>query len=245
MRFNQSSLTSRVGTMLVSSNQLSLTAFVSVLLLGCSTQPLPNQMANTKAVTTDTLAPSKLSSASCYNENLYKDGVTIEETWSNPFTVYKGIRTNQNFAKKKLTEVIFVQPGGSHSLFVDTTDGYQYAYGTETRYKGEHDIIIFPKPRIIDKIAMEPGESVMRYDQERAGNELQFTYMGREKITTALGSYDSCHFFSKNNENGVVTHIWVFAEGPYQGVKAKIIEHFPLNATPIGAELVAVQINER
>ena len=83
-------------------------------------------------------------------------------------------------------------------------------------------------PPLVTPVSMMPGQTITQeYDSVQQGTTIpsfqQVVYVGRERIETAMGTFESCHFSSVGGPRGddvaaLPGHdVWVAAEDPYRG----------------------------
>lgn len=108
----------------------------------------------------------------------------------------------------------------------DIVDGNKIGYGADP-VEGQSTRIVYVPP-LATPVSMLPGQTITQeYDVVLQNATLpsfqQIVYVGRERIETPMGTFDSCHFSSLGGERGgddttLPRHdVWIAAEGPYRG----------------------------
>lgn len=112
----------------------------------------------------------------------------------------------------------------------DIVDGNKIAYGADP-IEGQPTQIMYVPP-LVTPVSMVPGQTITQeYDVVQQNVTIpsfqQIVYVGRERIETPVGTFESCHFSSLGGERGgddttLPRHdVWIAAEGPYRGQNLK------------------------
>ncbi|MDQ0586202.1 Ig-like domain-containing protein [Variovorax paradoxus] len=206
-------------------------------------------------ITITVAVASATSSAACFNEGFFRTGTTmdLEHTVSGdgatpPRRTVRTVTGPKEFngAATIETKSDFYGDDGS---FATTTmdynaiqDGFMLFYGMTS--SNVRQISVPPKKQ---PIAMEPGQTFdFTYTTkneyadrvEEATTTTSYTYVGRETLQSAVGTFAACKFTS-HGVNTVVTPapmtqtfdlvIWVAAEGPYRGfaLRTEAVGQYP------------------
>lgn len=190
-------------------------------------------------------AASDKSSADCIAEDDFRQGSTVETQAriSNAPGMIGHTKTEtlarQSFADanplvQAQTTLIDNAPFFTGYSFVDLVDGKIIRYGNQ-HGSAASQVTTYNIPPPAIPVDFQPGQAVeVSYlsktvtagpGAESAITE-KHTYIGRETITTSLGTFDTCKFTneissgaasSKDGNNLAVIESWFASEGPYRG----------------------------
>jgi len=206
-------------------------------------------------ITITVTVASATSSAACFNEGFFRTGTTmdLEHTVSGDGATppRRSVRTvtgpkEFNGAATMETKTDFYGDDGSYAAtttdYYGIQDGFMLFYGMTS--SNVRQISVPPKKQ---PIAMEPGQTFdFTYTTkneyadrvEEATTTTSYTYVGRETLQSAVGTFAACKFTS-HGVNTVVTPapmtqtfdlvIWVAAEGPYRGfaLRTEAVGQYP------------------
>lgn len=190
-------------------------------------------------------AASDASSGACIAEADFRQGSVVETQAriSNAPDVLGHNKTEtrgrQSFADanplvQAQTTLINNAPAFTGYVFVDLVDGKIIRYGSQ-HGSGASLVTTYNIPPPAVPIDLQPGQSVtVSYLSKTVtagpGVESEITekhtYIGRETITTPLGTFDTCKFTNeissgptsgKDGRNLAVIESWFASEGPYGG----------------------------
>lgn len=189
-------------------------------------------------------------SSACTNEADFNAGtqLTYDLQQTSPGrptgTTHHGVTTGKRQSFGGATPVAFEQtfydagkkPFATATILRDLVDGKMVRYGEThggggTRATSTHT----PVPAI--PVSMQPGQTVTlayRVETVSPGAKVAMdvtealTYQGREKLSTALGTFDTCRFVlastttvGKSPDITVDVTSWIAAEGPFRGQRLK------------------------
>lgn len=188
---------------------------------------------------------SDKSSSVCTAEADFREGASVETqtTISNAPGVIGHNKTEtlgrQSFAgvhplAQAQTTLVNNAPVFTGYTFVDLVDGKIIRYGNQ-HGSGASLVTTYNEPPPAVPIDFQPGQTATvsyRSKTVTAGPGVEYaitekhTYVGRETITTPLGTFDACKFTneissglasSKDGRNLAVIESWFASEGPYRG----------------------------
>lgn len=189
-------------------------------------------------------------SSACTNEADFNAGtqLTYDLQQTSPGqpagTTQHGVTTRKRQAFAGATPVAFEQtfydagkkPFATATIFRDVVGGKMVRYG-DTHGSGGTRVTSTYAPAPAIPVAMQADQTVTvayRVGTVSAGGKVTMdvtealTYQGREKLSTALGTFDTCRFvlasttaMGKAPEIKVNVTSWVAAEGPFRGQRLK------------------------
>ena len=189
-------------------------------------------------------------SSACTNEADFNAGtqLTYDLQQTSPGqptgTTHHGVTTGKRQAFAGATPVAFEQtfydagkkPFATATIFRDVVGGKMVRYG-DTHGSGGTRVTSTYAPAPAIPVAMQADQTVtVAYQVETvsAGSKVTMdvtealTYQGREKLSTALGKFDTCRFVlasttavGKAPEIKVNVTSWIAAEGPFRGQRLK------------------------
>lgn len=112
----------------------------------------------------------------------------------------------------------------------DVVDGNKVGYGGHP-VEGQSMRIVYLPP-LVTPVSMMPGQTITQeYDVVQQSATIpgvqQLVYVGRERIETPMGTFESCHFSSVGGGTAADLatlprhEFWVAAEGPFRGQHLK------------------------
>lgn len=189
-------------------------------------------------------------SSACTNEADFNAGtqLTYDLQQTSPgqptSTTHHGVTTGKRQPFAGATPVAFEQifydagkkPFATATILRDLVDGKMVRYG-ETHGSGGTRVTSTYAPAPAIPVAMQPDQTVTvtyRVETVSAGGKVTMdvtealTYQGREKLSTALGTFDTCRFvlasttaMGKAPDIKVNVTSWIAAEGPFRGQRLK------------------------
>ncbi|WP_237614131.1 MULTISPECIES: hypothetical protein [Pseudomonas] len=219
------------------------TALVCFALAVCGAGIPGLVMADATATSTDS------SSAACVNEADFRAGTVVEsESRDNLSPALSRSKTEtlgpQAFAgvtpvASSHTSYLNGAPFFLTTTFAEVRDGQLIRYG-DRHGAGASLVTTTYHPAAAVPIDLQPGQTVdVRYKSQAvsAGATVEYdvteqlTYSGRETLTTALGTFNTCKFTNRISVGSragaqpapVVVHNWFPAEGPYRGQSIRAV----------------------
>ena len=217
-------------------------------------------------------ADNSTSSAACTNESDFLPGTVLEyESRDNLSSVTSRNKTEvlgpEAFAGEKPVAALHTSYINGSPFFLTTTfaqikDGRLIRYGDRHGAGASLMTTTYNPPPAIP-LDLQPGEtSTVSYRTQAvgAGTTINFevseklTYEGRETITTALGTFDTCKFTNEistksalGNEvkQRVIVQNWFPAQGPYRGQSIKSVTPAANGAPERMTEVVKMQYSVR
>lgn len=190
-------------------------------------------------------AASDQSSSPCIAEVDFRQGSSVEtQTWISSSPGVQGHNKTETLGRQSFaganpliqaqTTLINNAPVFTGYAFVDLVDGKIIRYGNQ-HGSGASLVTTYNEPPPAVPVDFQPGQAVTvsyRSKTVTAGPGVEYeitekhTYVGRETITTRLGTFDACKFTneissglpsSKDERNLAVIESWFAAAGPYRG----------------------------
>jgi hypothetical protein len=189
-----------------------------------------------------------LNSEACFNAGFYREGTSINVNYSS--RVNNAAAYESNFLHR-VTSVnesngvtsIFVSPDtGRTSIHYSIQNGALLNHGSSSLGIGFGTRVVMAPP-LQEVILMEPGQTtsqniVQTNDLNKPDSSTRTTlkiaytrtYVGRQKVSTHLGRFDTCQFVVRNHIEDIdnasdnrdkESISWVAAEGPYRGLTLK------------------------
>jgi len=234
--------------------QLSLLT-TALALAACGDAGTPPVAATTPAAASPpssarALAPVTADSLDCTNEADFNPGtqLTYDMQQTSPgqptSNTHHGVSTRKRQSFAGVTPVAFEQtfydagrkPFATATIFRDLVDSKMVRYG-ETHGSGSTRVTSIHAPAPAIPVAMQPDQTVTityRMETVSPGAKVSMditealTYQGREKLSTALGTFDTCRFVlasttttGKSPDIRVNVTSWIAAEGPFRGQRLK------------------------